>query len=67
MSFDQLMQHAVDIEKSAAYAEYRQYCNLSPRVPPIVGYEELQAKYHNRVQPLFEPFTESLTRIRTTG
>lgn len=65
MSYDQLAQHAKEIEDAAAEAEYEQ--KLRAANPPGVQNQhlnlpqpdraEIQSKYHNAVQPLFEPFT----------
>lgn len=65
MSYDQLAQHAQEIEAAAAEAEYQQ--KLRAANPPGVQNQhldlpqpdrgEIERKYHNTVQPLFEPFT----------
>lgn len=57
MSSEQLMQQARDIETTAAEVEYRQVCRAAGRGAVVIDYEQIQAKYQNRVQPLFEPFT----------
>lgn len=56
MTSDQLMQQAKQIETAAAEAEYRQLVTRYPRGAHLIDRAEIEARYQNRVQPLFEPF-----------
>lgn len=65
MSFENLMQEAKEIEKSAAEAEYRQRRRMASMnggahgsgPGTVVNYDEIKQKYEGQVTKYFEPFT----------